>query len=361
MSKLYEPIALGAIQAPNRALMAPMTRGRAETSGGAPKGIVADYYAQRADAGLIITEATSISRQGTGWVNAPGIFEDAHEIAWRAVTDAVHAAGGQIVLQLWHMGRVSHPDFLDGALPVGPSALPAAGESHTPNGKKPYVTPRALEAAELPGLVEDYVAAAKRAISAGFDGVEVHAANGYLLDQFLRSGSNQRSDAYGGSIENRWRFPLEVTKAVADAVGADRTGVRVSPVSGFNDMTDEDPVASFGYGAAQLDGLGLAYLHVLEALPGHMMYAGDEAPVVHPAIRKAFGGPLILNGGYTAELAETALAEGQADAIAFGIPFLANPDLLTRFREGAPLNPPDFATLYTDGPEGFVDYPRLGA
>lgn len=354
---IFDPVQMGRLELPNRAVMAPMTRGRAASTGGTPTAIMADYYRQRARAGLIVTEATAISRQGIGWINAPGIFEDAHEAGWRQVTDAVHEAGGRIYLQLWHMGRVSHPDFLDGALPVGPSAVAAEGESHTPEGKKAYVTPRALEASELPGIAQDYARAAQRAISAGFDGVEVHAANGYLLDQFIRSGSNQRGDAYGGTIENRWRFPLEVTRAVAEAVGADRTGVRLSTLSGYNGMSDEDPVRSFSYGAKQLDEIGLAYLHVLEALPGHMMYG--DGPTVHPHIRAGFRGPLILNGGYDREKAEAALNAGEADAIAFGIPFLANPDLLERFEKGAPLNPPDFATLYSPGPKGYTDYPTL--
>jgi N-ethylmaleimide reductase len=356
--RLFTPLTVGTTSLRNRAFMAPMTRGRAAATGGAPTPLMVDYYRQRAAAGLIVTEATSISRQGTGWWNAPGIFEPAHVEGWRPVTDAVHGAGGRIFLQLWHMGRVSHPDFLDGAQPVGPSALVAEGESYTPTGKKPYVTPRALEAAELPGIVADYVAAARNAVAAGFDGVELHGANGYLLDQFIRDGANQRTDAYGGSVENRWRFPLEVATAVADAIGAARTGIRLSPVARYNGMSDADPVASYTYGARQLDTLGLAYVHVLEARPGHMMAV--DGPAVHPHIRAAFRGPLILNGGYDLAAAEAAIAEGAADAIAFGLPFLANPDLVARLQSGAPLNPPDFATLYTPGPKGYTDYPALG-
>jgi N-ethylmaleimide reductase len=389
MPNLFDPIALGPYTLRNRIFMSPMTRGRA-TPEGVPTDIMVEYYRQRASAGLIITEATAISPQGTGWLGAPGIHTDAHEQAWRPVTEAVHAAGGRIFLQLWHMGRVSHPDFLGGALPVGPSAIAAAGQSHTAQGNKDYVTPRALAAAELPGIAADYAAAARRAIGAGFDGVELHGANGYLLDQFIRDGANQRDDAYGGSIERRWRFPLEVAQAVAQAVGSERTGFRVSPTGGYNGMSDRDPVATFSYGAERLAALGLAYLHVMEPLPGHMM-AVPGAPIVHPELRKAFsggpsysspaapkafsggpsssspaapkafsGGPLLLNGGYDRAKGDEALATGQADAIAFASLFLANPDLPRRLQEGAPFNPPDFATFYTPGPKGYIDYPRLG-
>lgn len=356
---LFTPLTVGRLTLKNRAVMAPMTRGRAASTGGAPTALMAEYYRQRAEAGLIVTEATAISAQGVGWVNAPGIFAPEHVQGWRPVTAAVHEAGGRIFLQLWHMGRVSHPDFLGGALPVGPSAVAAAGESTTPNGKKPYVTPRALEAEELAGIAADYATAASNAIEAGFDGVEIHGANGYLIDQFIRDASNRREDEYGGSIERRWRFPLEVARAVAAAVGPERTGIRLSTLSGFNGMGDSDPHASFAYGASQLDALSLAYVHVLEARPGHMLAVEGAAPV-HPRIRAEFRGPLILNGGYDRVAADAAIAEGAADAVAFGVPFLANPDLLTRFRQGAALNPPDFRTFYTPGAAGYTDYPALG-
>jgi len=359
MPNLFDPIDVGPYTLRNRIFMAPMTRGRSTMPEGVPTEIMVEYYRQRASAGLIVTEATTISPQGVGWVGAPGIFTDAQEQAWRPITRAVHDVGGRIFLQLWHMGRVSHPDFLGGELPVGPSALAATGQSHTPKGAKDYVTPRALRADELPGIVADYAAGATRAIAAGFDGVEIHGANGYLLDQFIRDGANQRDDAYGGSLEKRWRFPLQVAKAVTDAVGKQRTGFRVSPTGGYNGMSDTDPIATFTYGAEQLGVLGLAYLHVFEPRPGHMM-AVPGAPIVHPHLRKAFGGVLLLNGGYDRALGEAALAEGQADAIAFGSPFLANPDLPRRLQESAPLNPPDFATFYTPGTKGYVDYPRLG-
>lgn len=358
MPTLFDPIALGPYTLRNRIFMAPMTRGRA-TAEGVPTEIMVEYYRQRATAGLIISEATAISPQGVGWLGAPGIYTDAHEQGWRPVTKAVHDAGGRIFLQLWHMGRVSHPDFLGGALPVGPSAIAAQGQSHTAEGNKDYVVPRALATDELPGITADYVAAAERAIAAGFDGVELHAANGYLLDQFIRDGSNQRDDEYGGSITSRWRFPLEVAAAVANAVGKERTGIRLSPVNAYNGMSDSSPVSSFVHGAARLRELGLTYVHVLEALPGHMM-AAKGAPTVHPHIRAAFGGTIILNGGYDRAKGDAALDAGEADAVAFGLPFLANPDLPRRLQESAPLNGPDFATLYTPGTKGYTDYPRLG-
>jgi N-ethylmaleimide reductase len=358
MPTLFDPIALGPYTLRNRTFMAPMTRGRA-TAEGVPTEIMAEYYRQRATAGLIITEATAISPQGVGWLGAPGIYTEAQEQGWRLVTKAVHDAGGRIFLQLWHMGRVSHPDFLGGALPVGPSAIAGQGESHTAEGNKAYVVPRALAADELPGITADYVAAAERAIAAGFDGVELHGANGYLLDQFIRDGSNQRDDDYGGSITSRWRFPLEVAAAVAGAVGKERTGIRLSPTSVYNGMSDSNPVSSFVHGAARLRELGLTYVHVLETLPGDMM-ATTGTPTVHPHIRAAFGGTTILNGGYDRAKGDAALDAGEADAVAFGVPFLANPDLPRRLQESAPLNGPDFATLYTPGTKGYTDYPRLG-
>jgi len=353
---LFDPIQIGPLHLRNRIFMAPMTRGRAQADG-TPTAIMAVYYEQRASAGLIVTEATAVSPQGVGWVNAPGIFTDAHERGWRAVTEAVHRARGRIVLQLWHMGRVSHPDFHDGALPVGPSAIAATGETVTPLGKKPYVTPRALAKSELPGIAADYANAARRAIAAGFDGVEIHGANGYLVDQFIRDGSNQRDDEYGGSIANRWRFPLEIVRAVIDAVGSERTAIRVSPVGAYNGMSDSDPIATFRYGAERLSELGIGYLHVYEQLADAS--AADAPPRVLPHLRKAFRGPIVLNGGRDLASGNAALAEGEADAIAFAQKFLANPDLPERLRTNAPLEQPRYATFYTPGPEGYLDYPTL--
>jgi N-ethylmaleimide reductase len=354
---IFDPVDFASLTLPNRMFMAPMTRGRARPDG-VPQEPMPEYYRQRAGAGLIITEATAVSPQGVGWVNAPGIFSDAQEAGWRAVTEAVHAAGGRIVLQLWHMGRVSHPDFHEGALPVGPSAIAADGYTHTPQGKQDYVTPRALDAEELPGIAADYAAAARRAIAAGFDAVEIHGANGYLIDQFIRDGANRRTDAFGGSIENRWRFPLMVARAVADAVGAERTGIRLSPTGDYNGMSDSDPAASYAYGSARLSELGLLYVHVVEPV-GEAQTNGAGDPRIHPRIRAAFDGRLILNGGYDVDSANAALASGEADAIAFGVKFLANPDLPARFADGADLNAPDFGTLYTPGAKGYVDYPAL--
>ncbi|MBY0504907.1 MAG: alkene reductase [Bryobacteraceae bacterium] len=350
---------MGKLRMPNRAVMVPMTRGRA-TGEGVPTPIMAEYYGLRAEAGLLITEATAISRQGSGWLNAPGIYTETQVAAWRPITERVHAAGGRIFLQLWHMGRVSHPDFLDGALPVGPSAVAAAGETHTPTGKQSYVVPRALDAGELPGIVDDYRKATENALRAGFDGVEIHAANGYLLDQFLRDGSNRRSDEFGGSIENRLRFPLAVAKAVADVAGAGRTGIRISPQGQYNDMKDSNPLALFSAFTKALNGTGVTYLHVMDPVTADHMLSNGE-PQMHPALRPLFPGTLMVNGGYTRETAEAALAQGTADLIAFGVPYLANPDLLERLRAGAAMNAPDFATLYSPGVKGYLDYPVLNA
>lgn len=357
MSKLFEALSGPPLQLPNRAVMAPLTRGRA-TGDGTPTAIMAKYYRMRADAGLLISEATAISPQGAGWWNAPGIYTEAHVAAWKLVTEHVHDAGGRMFLQLWHMGRVSHPDFLNGELPVGPSAVAAAGDTHTPNGKKAYVVPRALDAAELPGIVDDYRRATENALRAGFDGVEVHAANGYLLDQFLRDGSNQRSDDFGGSIENRMRFPLMVAKAVSEIAGPGKAGLRISPQGPYNDMQDSDPLALYSAFATALNSTGIAYLHVMDpVVADHMLSNG--APQMHQALRPLFAGKLMVNGGYTLATAEAALNAGTADLVAFGVPFLANPDLMERLRSGAALNPPDFATLYTPGEQGYLDYPTL--
>ncbi len=336
--------------------MAPLTRGRADADG-TPNDLMAAYYAQRAAAGLIVTEATAISAQGFGWAGAPGIYTDAHVAGWQKVTQAVHGAGGRIFLQLWHMGRVSHPDFQKGELPVGPSAIAAAGDAHTHGGSKPYVAPRALAAHELPAIAADYSAATRLARAAGFDGVEIHSANGYLLDQFLRDGSNHRTDSYGGSVANRARFLIEVAEAVTAAWSADRVGVRLSPTNQYNDMRDGNPHETFTHVAKELGRFGLAYLHVLEGLPGHWSHVSGEP--VSPLMRAAFKGPFMANAGYDAQSAARALDNGDADLIAFGVPFLANPDFLERVRRGAALNPPDMATFYTPGPRGYIDYPTL--
>ncbi len=357
MNPLFTPFTIGNLKLPNRLVMAPLTRGRAGAES-IPNDMMAEYYRQRATAGLIISEATHISLQGRGWVGAPGIHTSEQMRGWHKVTEAVHAEGGRMFLQLWHMGRASHPDFHEGAPPVAPSAVAIQGyEAHTPQGKKSYETPRALETAEISAIVQDYARAAALAKEAGFDGVEIHGANGYLIDQFLRDGSNQRTDRYGGSVENRARFLLEVTDAVVSAWQPERVGLRVSPTSNFNGQSDSNPEALYTHVAKELNRFGLAYLHVLEALPGHMLAA--PGPRVTPSIRKAFRGPLIVNGGYNAELGAQAIDRGEADLIAYGVPFLTNPDLVERYRTGAPLNAPDFATFYAPGPEGYTDYPAL--
>jgi N-ethylmaleimide reductase len=357
IDSLFEPIQVGALTLQNRLVMAPLTRARAGVER-IPNALMVEYYRQRASAGLIISEATHVSEQGIGWVETPGIHTDAQVQGWRQVTEAVHQEGGKIYLQLWHTGRASHPDFqVNGALPVSASAIAPAGDAHTPLGKKPYVTPRSLEIDEIPGVVQTYADATRRAQAAGFDGVEIHAANGYLIDQFIRDCSNHRTDAYGGSLDHRLRFLKEVTEAVISAWSADRVGVRLSPTNPFNGMTDSDPVTTFSAAAQLLNGYGLAYLHILEALPGHML--AGEGEFVTPYLRKIFEGPLMVNGGYARETGAAAIDQGDADLIAYGVPFIANPDLPERFRHNAPLNPPDPATFYAHGPEGYTDYPAL--
>jgi len=352
---LFTPFTIGSLKLPNRFVMSPMTRGRAQPDG-TPVELMAEYYRQRASAGLIVTEATAISKQGAGWLGAPGMFSDSHVAGWSLVTDAVHRAGGRIFLQLWHTGRVSHPDFQGGELPVAPSAVAAKGETRTSKGKQPYVTPRALTVPEIRAIVADYAAAAKRAKAARFDGVELHAANGYLVDQFLRDCSNQRTDEYGGSIANRVRFLDEVVGALVAAWSADRVGVRVSPIGTYNDMKDAAPRELFVAAAEVLAKRRIGYLHVIEALPGSFMHVPWPEKIA-PHLRKAFGGAVILNGGYDAAAANKALGAGECDLVAFGVPFLANPDFPERVKRAAPLNQADFATFYTPGAKGYVDYP----
>lgn len=360
MPDLFTPIQVGALTLPNRIIMAPLTRARAGVER-LPNTLMKEYYVQRATAGLIISEATQISEQGSGWVETPGIHTTEQVKGWQTITEAVHAAGGRMFLQLWHMGRASHPDFQpNGAMPVSASAVRPQGDAHTPNGKKPFATPRSLELEEISGVVQQYVNATRRAQEAGFDGVEIHGANGYLIDQFLRDGSNQRTDAYGGSIANRSRFLLEVTEAVVNAWSSDRVGVRLSPTNPYNDMRDSDPIATFSYVSGALNPFNLAYLHILEGLPGHVM-ALEGSAAVAPYIRQEFNGVLMLNGGYDLEKGNHAIAQGAANLIAYGVPFIANPDLVERFREQAPLNPPDQATFYAPGAKGYTDYPVLQA
>ena len=354
MSTIFEPLSLGVLTLPNRIIMAPLTRGRAD-EGSIPNAMMAEYYALRAEAGLIISEATAISPQAYGWLGAPGIWNDAQAVGWKLVTNAVHVKGGRMFLQLWHMGRISHPDFQNGELPVAPSAIAAVGQSHTPSGKKDFVVPREITIDEIKALPHSYAEAAKRAMNAGFDGVEIHAANGYLLDEFIRDGSNQRTDEYGGSIDNRIRLLIEVTNAVCHAIGADKVGVRLSPMSSHNSMHDSTPVATFTRAAEKLGTLGIAYLHVVEPFSGHRMYSEGER--VTPHIRKVFSGTLIANGGFTKPLANMMIENADIDAASFGIMFLANPDLVLRLHHDHPLNVPNMETLYASGRLGYLDYP----
>ena len=355
---LFTPVKLGAIDAPNRLVMAPLTRMRAGP-GRVPTPLMAKYYSQRATAGLIVTEATVVSQQGTGCPNTPGIYTDDQVAGWHRVTDAVHRAGGRIVLQLWHMGRISDPSFQpDGGLPVAPSAIaPRSGQILTETGLRPYVTPRALETAELPGIVSQFAAAAQRAKIAGFDGVEIHNANGYLLDQFLRDGTNHRTDEYGGPAANRARLTLEVTQAVTRVWGSDRVGIRFSPGGVFNDMRDSDPLATFDYILRELDPFRLAYVHLIATSEDDLRHGAVLVSLAD--LRREFHEPLIANGGFTRDTATRALADGTADAVAFGRLFLANSDLPERFRSNSPLNTPDESTFYGGAEKGYTDYPAL--
>ncbi len=351
---LLSPLTAGALQLPNRVLMAPLTRCRADADHN-PTPLMAEYYAQRASAGLIIAEATMVMEGNSSFWMEPGIYSDAQIKGWKAVTDAVHEKGGQIVLQLWHGGRACHPLLNGGAQPVAPSAIPITGdEVHTPEGKKPYVTPRELRDDEIPGIVAGFKKAAENAKAAGFDGVEVHGANGYLLDEFLRDGANKRSGPYGGPIENRARLMLEVLDAAISVWGADRVGLRISPLNSYNSMLDSDPVAITAYLAQQCSTRGIAYLHVMRS----DFFQAQQGDVLTPA-RQHFKGVLISNMGYTAEEAEQAITEGKLDAVAFGTSFLANPDLPARIAAKAPLNAPNPAKFYSPGPEGYTDYPFL--
>jgi len=352
-SKLFQPFQLGALTLKNRIAMAPLTRNRAP--GNAANALMAEYYRQRAGAGLIITEASPISQQGQGYIDTPWIAGAEQVAGWRLATDAVHEAGGAIFIQLWHVGRVSHVSLQSGGgAPVAPSALRANTKTFVSEGFVDVSEPRALDAAELPGIVADYVKAAKNAASAGFDGVEIHAANGYLLDQFQRDSSNKRTDAYGGSIENRARLTLEVVDGILAALPPEKVGIRFSPVSPANDVADSDPQALFGYLVEQVAKRRLAYIHIVEGATGGPR---DIAPFDYAALRKAFPGAYIANNGYDRAMALAAVESGAADLVAFGRPFIANPDLVERLRDGAALAEVDRATLYGGGAHGYTDYP----
>ena len=346
---LLDPVRIGAWALPNRVLLAPLTRSRAGVQR-LPNALMAEYYRQRASAGLIISEATSVTPMGVGYADTPGVWSEAQVAGWKLVTKAVHEAGGLILLQLWHVGRLSDPMFLDGATPVAPSAIAAAGNVSLVRPPKPFVTPRALLLNEIPGVIQAYRAGAENAQRAGFDGVEIHGANGYLLDQFLQDKTNRRSDEYGGPIENRARLMLEVTDAVISVWGADRVGMHLAPRGDAHDMGDSDPLVTFSHVARELGRRKIAFLCAREAL-------GEKR--IGPQLKTAFGGSYVCNERFTRETGNQVLAAGEADAVAFGVPFLANPDLPERFRTHAPLNEPDKNTFYAPGPKGYTDYPFL--
>lgn len=354
MPDLFSPLQLGAVSAPNRVFMAPLTRCRAGESH-IPDDLMAEHYAQRASAGLLIAEATMAMAGNSAFWKEPGIYSAAHVAGWQKVTSKVHAAGGRIFLQVWHGGRACHPALNGGVQPVGPSAVAISGdEVHTPEGKKPYVVPRVLADEEIPEIIAGFKTAAEHAKAAGFDGIEVHGANGYLLDQFLRDGTNHRQGNYGGSRDNRARLLFEVLAASCAVWGSDRVGLRISPLNSYNDIIDSDPIGLSGWLASRLNEFNLAYLHVMRA-----DFFGKQTGDVMTPIRENYRGTLIGNMGYSAEEADAAIQHGKLDAVAFGTAFLANPDLPARFKAKAPLNTPDPATFYTPGPAGYTDYPAL--
>ncbi len=349
MPNLFDPIQIGELHLPNRIIMAPLTRCRA-SEGRVPNALMKEYYVQRASAGLIISEATSVSPMAVGYPNTPGIWSNEQVAGWKAITDAVHKAGGRMLLQLWHVGRISDPVYLDGEMPIAPSAIAPQGHVSLLRPKKPYETPRALGLDEIPGIVEEYRRAAENARAAGFDGVELHAANGYLMDQFLQTGSNRRDDSYGGSVENRARLLLEVVDALVSVWGAGRVGVHLAPRGDAYDMGDENPAETFGYVARQLGQRGIAFICTREHF---------KAPGLTPELKQHFGGVVIANEQFSKAHASEILEHGQADAVAFGTAYIANPDLVERFRRDAALNEPDPKTFYAPGPEGYTDYPVL--
>lgn len=357
-TKLFDSFRLGNLTLPNRVVMAPLTRNRALV-GLVPNPLAVEYYGQRASAGLLVSEATQVSQQGQGYQDTPGIYSKEQVAGWRKVTDHVHERGGRIFLQAWHVGRISHTSLQpNGGAPVAPSAIRAKTKTFVNNAFTEVSEPRALELSEIPGIIDSYRRGAANAIEAGFDGVEVHGANGYLLDQFAKDGTNKRTDAYGGSIENRARLMLEVSKAVAGEIGTERTGIRISPVTPANDVSDSNPQPLFDYIVDQLNALKLVYIHVIEGATGGPR---DIAPFDYGSLRRRFKGAYIANNGYDFQLATKVLAANEADLIAFGKLYIANPDLVERLKKGAPLNEPDKATFYGGGAKGYTDYPTLDA
>ncbi|WP_294764553.1 alkene reductase [uncultured Rhodoferax sp.] len=352
---LFNPLTVGALTLPNRFVLAPLTRTRAGTEH-IPNALMAEYYAQRASGGLLITECTMVSEGTSAFIAEPGIYSSEQVAAWRQVTDAVHAKGGRIFMQIWHAGRAAHPDINGGQRTVSASAIAIDGDIHTPGGKVPHAVPHALGTQEIADIVAAFAQGAKNAIAAGFDGVEVHGANGYLIDQFLRDGANQRTDSYGGSVENRARFLFEILAAVSAAIGSERVGLRLSPLNSYNSMRDSDPVGLITFLAERLNDYKLAYLHLMRA-----DFFGQQKADVMTVARAKYKGVLIGNMGYTAAEAEQAIRDGQLDAVAFGNAYIANPDLPERVRAGAALNTPDQSTYYTPGAKGYTDYPVLKA
>lgn len=358
--KLFQPVRIGDITLANRVVMAPLTRSRADEASGDIPGsdMNVEYYRQRSNAGLIISEGTQVSPLGKGYMATPGIYSDAQVAGWQRITAAVHQAGSKILAQIWHVGRISHPDLTGGIQPIAPSAVAADVVAHTHAGKVQTATPRALGLDEIAGVVAEFRRAAANALRAGFDGVEIHGANGYLVDQFLRDGANARTDRYGGSVENRCRFALEVIDAVVAEIGAGRVGIRLSPVAPVNGLTDSNPQPVFAHLVSELDKRGIAFIHFIEGSTGG---ARELAGFDFAAARRAFRGAYIANNGYDREMAIEAIASGRADAVAFGRAFLANPDLVPRLKKNAPLNAADPKTFYKPGPVGYIDYPALEA
>ncbi len=355
---LFSDIQVGPYRLKNRVVMAPMTRNRAG-AGNVPTPLIATYYRQRATAGLIITEATQIMPEGQGYPSTPGIHSREQVEGWKLVTEAIHKAGGRIFLQLWHVGRISHSSYQPNrVLPVSSSAKAAPGKVFTKDGKmEAFETPRALDSVEVPKIVDQYRTAAKNALDAGFDGVEVHGANGYLIDQFLQTGTNDRADLWGGPVENRARLLIEATRAAIDVWGANRVGVRLSPNGTFNSMSDENPEETFTYAVRELDRLAISYLHIRTGTANDVKHGRLPIPV--STFRALFRGALMLNDGFNQAKAEAALVAREADLIAFGTPYISNPDLVERYRTGAPLNDPDSRTFYGGGEKGYSDYPSL--
>ena len=358
MNSIFSSITLGDYQLSNRIFMAPLSRSRA-VENGIPNALMAEYYGQRASAGLIIAEATAVAKNGLGWINAPGIYNDDQQAGWTRIADAVHKKDGRIFVQLWHMGSTVHPDFLDGELPVSSSAIKQQGSLTTPKGRdREFVVPRALTKSQIATITQQFADAARRAIDSGLDGVEIHGANGFLVDQFTRDGINQREDEYGGSIDNRLRFMMDIVAAVCDEIGSGKVGIRLSPSNKVWGITDSDPKATFSRAVTLLNEFKLAYVHILEPKPD-TDDAVARADYLTPVLRENYQGNLIINGGFNKQTASDALANNEAEAIVFGTPFIANPDLVERFHVDAALTPPDNTTFYTSEAKGYTDYPFM--